>query len=121
MWAFSSGLADVGGGGNRVAARSRRPGRRVGQVHPCGRRNSGGAVSTIGSRHQGVFPHDAIHDRQPRRWRRRLIARNHRRTRLLFVASVAVLVLAGCGGGPAESASSSTPSNTITVAGAASL
>jgi molybdate transport system substrate-binding protein len=78
-------------------------------------------VSTIGSRHQGVFPHEAIHRRQPRRWRRRLTVGTHRRVRAVFIASVAVLVLAACGGGPAESASSSTPSNTITVAAAASL
>ena len=77
-------------------------------------------MSTSGSRHRGVFPHDATHRRQPRRLRRRLTAQAHRRIGAPFITSVAVLVLAACGG-PPQSASSSTPSNTITVAAAASL
>jgi molybdate transport system substrate-binding protein len=52
--------------------------------------------------------------------RRRLTAQAHRRIGAPFITSVAVLVLAACGG-PPQSASSSTPSNTITVAAAASL
>jgi molybdate transport system substrate-binding protein len=78
-------------------------------------------VSTVGSPLHGVFPHDATHRQEPRRLRRRLTAQAHRRIGAPLIAPLAVLVLAACGGGPPESASSSIPSNTITVAAAASL
>lgn len=77
-------------------------------------------MSTIGSPHHGVSPHNAY--RRPlRRQPRRLAAQTRRRIGALFVAALAVPMLAACGGGPPESAGSSTPSNTITVAAAASL
>jgi molybdate transport system substrate-binding protein len=74
-------------------------------------------VSTIGSPHHGVSPHNATYRLQLRR----LAAQTRRRIGALFVAALAVPMLAACGGGPPESAGSSTPSNTITVAAAASL
>jgi molybdate transport system substrate-binding protein len=74
-------------------------------------------VSTIGSPHHGVPPHNATYRLQLRR----LAAQTRRRIGALFVAALAVPMLAACGGGPPESAGSSTPSNTITVAAAASL
>ena len=77
-------------------------------------------MSTVGSPHHGVSPHNAY--RRPlRRQPRRLAAQTRRRIGALFVAALAVPMLAACGGGPPESAGSSTPSNTITVAAAASL
>lgn len=74
-------------------------------------------MSTIGSPHHGVSPHNATYRLQLRR----LAAQTRRRIGALFVAALAVPMLAACGGGPPESAGSSTPSNTITVAAAASL
>jgi molybdate transport system substrate-binding protein len=78
-------------------------------------------VSTLGSPHHGVSPHNATYRRQLRRLLRRLAARTRRRIGALLIVALAVPMLAACGGGPPESASSSTPSNTITVAAAASL
>jgi molybdate transport system substrate-binding protein len=78
-------------------------------------------VSTLGSPHHGVSPHNATYRRQLRRLPRRLPAQTRRRIGALFIAALAVPMLAACGGGPPESARSSTPSNTITVAAAASL
>jgi molybdate transport system substrate-binding protein len=76
-------------------------------------------VSTIGPPHQRVFPYNATDRRQHGRSRRRLSARARRRIGALFIPA-AVLMVAACGG-PPQSATSSTPSNSITVAAAASL
>jgi molybdate transport system substrate-binding protein len=78
-------------------------------------------VSTTRSSSPGFFPHKATNVPQSGRLRRRLSAQRHRRSVVPSIAALAILILAACGGGPPESASSFAPSDTITVAAAASL
>ena len=78
-------------------------------------------MNTVRFSSPGFFPHKATNVPQPGRLRRRLSAQRHRRSVVPSIVGVAILILAACGGSPPESVSSSTPSNTITVAAAASL
>jgi molybdate transport system substrate-binding protein len=76
-------------------------------------------VSAVRSPRHGEFPHKTF-DAAPNRLRHGPAPETGRRF-AACIAGVAVLLLTACGGGPPEPADSSTPSNTVTVAAAASL